>query len=44
MEILDNSSDAQAALQLAQQYSQQCFIGRDNSRSNRSEYIVEYWK
>jgi PKD repeat protein len=44
MEILDNSSDAQAALQLAQQYTKQCFIGRENTLSNRLDYIVQYWK
>jgi hypothetical protein len=43
MELLDNSSDAQAALQLAQPYNQQCFIGRDNTRANRLDYIVDYW-
>jgi PKD repeat protein len=44
MERLDNSADAQASLQLAQQYNQQCFIGRNNTRSDRLDYIVEYWK
>lgn len=44
MLILDNQSDAQQALVLAQIFSEQCFIGRSNTRSNRIDYIVEYWK
>jgi hypothetical protein len=43
MNVLDNASDAQAALQLARQYNQQCFIGRENTRADRLEYIVDYW-
>jgi hypothetical protein len=44
MLIVDSQKDAQRALALATRYSQQCFIGRDNKRSNRKDYIVEYWK
>jgi hypothetical protein len=43
MKELDNASDAQNALALAQRHTAHCFIGRDNSRPNRDEYIVEYW-
>jgi hypothetical protein len=44
MLVLDNPTDAQEALTLARRYRQQCFIGRDNTRANRSDYIVQYWK
>jgi hypothetical protein len=43
MLILDNQTDAQNALALAQRHTEHCFIGRDNTRSNRLSYIVEYW-
>lgn len=43
MEILDNQVDAQRALALAQRHTAHCFIGRDNTRPNRADYIVEYW-
>ena len=44
MLTLDNEEDATAALALARGHTQQCFIGRDNRRPNRKDYIVEYWK
>jgi len=43
MKELDNATDAQNALALARMHTAHCFIGRDNTRANRSEYIVEYW-
>ncbi len=43
MVIFDNQTDAQTALQLVRLYNKQCFIGRGNSRPNRSSYIVRYW-
>jgi hypothetical protein len=43
MVLLDSEQDAQAALALAQRHTAQCFIGRDNTRSDRMSYIVEYW-
>jgi hypothetical protein len=36
-------ADADAAKALAAAHHQLCFIGRSNSRSDRYEYIVEYW-
>lgn len=42
--LLDDQQDAERALALAKGYSQQCFIGRDNTRANRKDYIVEYWR
>lgn len=44
MVALSSRLNAEAALQIVKQYNQYCFIGRDNNRSNREEYIVEYWK
>jgi hypothetical protein len=44
MLILDNETDAKNALALAQRHTGQCFIGRDNPRPNRRDYIVQYWK
>lgn len=44
MLILDNEQDAKAALAMAKQYTKHCFIGRDNKRPNRKDYIVEYWE
>jgi hypothetical protein len=44
MLMLDDQTDAQKALALAKRYTTHCFIGRDNKRSNRRDYIVEYWK
>src|SRR6266536_4119812 len=43
MNVLDNQADAQAALAMTQRHTAQCFIGRDNTRPNRADYIVEYW-
>lgn len=44
LEMLDNREDAQRALALARRHTMQCFIGRDNHRSDRKSYIVEYWE
>src|SRR5262249_40876383 len=44
MLLLDNQSDAQKALALAQRHNKMCFFGRRNSRSNRADYIVYYWR
>jgi hypothetical protein len=43
MLILDNQSDANNALALARQYASHCFIGRNNTRPNRKDFIVEFW-
>jgi hypothetical protein len=37
-------ADAQNALLVAQHFSQQCFVGRSNTRSDRLRYIMEYWQ
>jgi len=44
MYTLDNPVDAANALALAQRYSVNCFIGRENTRANRLAYIVDYWQ
>jgi hypothetical protein len=43
MLILDNQEDAERALALARRHTAHCFIGRDNTRSNRRDYVHEYW-
>lgn len=44
MLVLDNRADAEKALALAQRHTSHCFIGRQNRRSDRKSYIVDYWK
>jgi len=44
MLILDNEADAKNALAMAKRHTSHCFIGRGNNRSNRQNYIVNYWK
>jgi len=36
--------DAEAGLAVAREHSQLCYIGKSNSRPNRANYIMEYWK
>jgi hypothetical protein len=43
MLLADDLDDAQQAMALAQLHSQQCFMGRDNTRPDRSRYIVKFW-
>jgi hypothetical protein len=44
MLTLDDKTDAYAALALARRHTAHCFIGRDNTRNDRSRYIVDYWQ
>lgn len=44
MAMFDNEPDAALGLEVARQHNQMCFIGRNNRRSNRKTYIVQYWK
>jgi hypothetical protein len=44
MQMLDSQADANRALALARRHTQHCFIGRNNSRPNRQQYISQYWK
>jgi hypothetical protein len=43
MKLLDNKEDARNAMLVARRYTRQGFVGRDNSRQNRIDYITEYW-
>jgi hypothetical protein len=40
---LDNQTDAQRAYALARAYKRHCYLGRANTRPDRSEYVIEYW-
>lgn len=42
--LLDTQADAERAKIVAQSQGNLCFIGRDNTRSNRYGYITEYWR
>lgn len=44
MMMFDNQKDAEEGLAVAKRYTNYCFIGRDNNRPNRRDYIVEYFK
>lgn len=44
MLMLDNRSDAEQALTVARRFSAHCFIGRNNTRPNRKDFILEYWR
>ena len=43
MKMLDNKKDAHNAMLVARRYTRQGFVGRDNPRPNRIDYITEYW-
>lgn len=43
MLTLDNRGDAERALALARMHTAHCFIGRNNRRPNRQDFIMEYW-
>jgi hypothetical protein len=42
--LYDNQADANRGLMVARAFSNLCFIGRGNSRPNRADYIVHYWR
>ena len=43
IKMLDNKEDARNAMLVARRHTRQGFVGRDNSRPNRIDYIMEYW-
>jgi C1A family cysteine protease len=43
MRLFDNAEDARNGLRVARRHNRQCFVGRDNPRANRMDYILEYW-
>jgi hypothetical protein len=44
LHLLDNRSDAERALALANRHEALCFFGRESQRRDIDKYIVEYWK
>jgi hypothetical protein len=44
MVTLDNQADAEQALTVTRRFTKECFIGRNNTRANRSDYIMRYWR
>lgn len=44
MEIFATEEDAQNALKIAARHNRQCFVGRSNKRTNRKDFIFEYWE
>jgi hypothetical protein len=43
IQLLDNKEDAHNALRVARRYTYLGFIGRENNRRNRYDYITQYW-
>jgi C1A family cysteine protease len=43
MKMFDTKEDARNALRVARRHTRHGFVGRDNPRSNRIDYITEYW-
>ena len=43
MKMFDNKEDARNGLRVARRHRRHGFVGRDNPRSNRIDYITEYW-
>jgi peptidase C1A, papain len=43
MKIFASYEDAINGYRIACRHTKQCYIGRDNKRSNRKDYIFEYW-
>jgi hypothetical protein len=44
MALAATQHDADVLLAVARRSTQQCFVGRDNTRPNRKDYIVSYWR
>lgn len=42
--LLDTAADATTMAAMVKTYSNQCYIGRGNTRANPSDYISRYWK
>ena len=43
MKMFDNKEDARNGMAVARRHTIQGFVGRDNPRPNRIDYITEYW-
>lgn len=42
--IADNMADALAMLAIVEKHSKSCYIGRNNNRSNRKDFIMHYFE
>jgi hypothetical protein len=42
--MFDNREDAEAGLAVAKAHTQLCYIGKSNTRPDRVNYVMEYWK
>ena len=43
MKMFDNKEDARNGMLVARRHTRHGFVGRDNPRTNRIDYITEYW-
>lgn len=43
MKMFNNKEDARNGLRVARRHTRHGFVGRDNPRANRIDYITEYW-
>lgn len=43
IKMFDNKEDARNGLRVARRHTRHGFVGRDNPRPNRMDYITEYW-
>lgn len=43
MQMFDNREDARNGMLVARRYTRQGFVGRDNNRANRRDYILHYF-
>lgn len=44
MKMFDTKEDARNGLRVARRHTRHGFVGRDNPRTNRMDYITEYWR
>jgi len=42
--VADNMADALAMLAVVEKHTKSCYIGRDNKRSNRNDFIMHYFE
>jgi hypothetical protein len=44
MMVFDTKAHADDAVKVARKYTRSCYVGRGNTRPERSRYIVQYWE
>lgn len=44
MAVLDTRPEAEDLLTIAKAFTNRCFIGRDNRRANRRDFLLTYWE